>query len=161
ECSFRELLGRVREVVLEAQGHQELPFERLVQELAPERSLSHAPLFQVMLVLNNTPGRRRLEMPQLELEAVGSHGATTKFDLTIALGNGEFGLGGTIEYNRDLFGPNRMARLAGHFERILKSICTNPDQKLWQVKMLSESELYRIMVTWNETYIDTGHPQCM
>jgi amino acid adenylation domain-containing protein len=160
EVSFRELMGRVREVVLEAQEHQELPFERLVQELAPERSLSHAPLFQVMMVLDNTQGRK-LELPPLELQPVAGNSATTKFDLTLALATGEFGMGGQIEYNRDLFGPNRMARLAGHFERILESICEDPDQKLWQVKMLSEGELIQIIVKWNGTYVDTGHPNCL
>jgi non-ribosomal peptide synthetase component F len=160
EVSFRELVARVREVVLEAQGHQELPFERLVQELAPERSLSRAPLFQVMMVLDNMQGRN-LKLPGLELQPVAGHSATTKFDLTLALASGDFGMGGHIEYNRDLFGPNRIARLAGHFERILESICDHPDQKLWQLKMLSQGELFQIMVKWNATYVDTGHPNCL
>ena len=104
ESSFRELLRQKRETVLGAQAHQELPFERLVQELAPERSLSHAPLFQVMLMLDNMPARQ-LKLPELQLQAIGADSATAKFDLNLAFTtNRETGeLVGVIKYNTALF----------------------------------------------------------
>ncbi|HET6976572.1 MAG TPA: amino acid adenylation domain-containing protein [Pyrinomonadaceae bacterium] len=160
EFTFSDVLSRVREVVLEAQGHQELPFERLVQELAPDRSLSHAPLFQVTMVLNN-PSAQKLELPELELQAVGGDSATAKFDMTLALASNESGIVGRIVYNRDLFGSARMAQFAGHFTRVVESVCREPGQKLWQVEMLSEAELYQIMVTWNDTHVDNTYPQVL
>jgi amino acid adenylation domain-containing protein len=151
EVSFRELLGRVRETVLAAQSHQELPFERLVQELAPERSLSHAPLFQVMMVLDNTPARR-LELPQLELQAVGGNSATAKFDLTLALNTNSQGeLSGVIEYNTDLFDQSRLARLAEHFRTLLQAVVADPDQALARLPLLTAAERHRLLVEWNDT----------
>jgi amino acid adenylation domain-containing protein len=151
EVSFRELLGRVRETVLAAQSHQELPFERLVQELAPERSLSHAPLFQVMLVLDNTPARR-LELPQLELQAVGGSSATAKFDLTLALNTNSQGeLSGVIEYNTDLFEQSRMARLAEHLRTLLQAVTEDPNQALARLPLLTAAERHRLLVEWNDT----------
>jgi amino acid adenylation domain-containing protein len=151
EISFRELLGRVRETVLAAQSHQELPFERLVQELAPERSLSHAPLFQVMMVLDNTPARR-LELPQLELQAVGGNSATAKFDLTLALNTNSQGeLSGVIEYNTDLFEQSRMARLAEHFRTLLQAVAADPEQAVARLPLLTAAERHRLLVEWNDT----------
>ena len=159
--SFGELLQQVRETVLGAQGHQKLPFERLVQELAPERSLSHAPLFQVILALNN-PSVEKLELPQLELQAVGGGDrATAKFDMTVVLSSRERGIGGTIIYNRDLFGARKMAQFAGHFRRVVESISQDPSQKLWQVEMLSESERYQLLVSWNDTGVESVEPQVL
>ena len=157
--SFRELLQQVRETVLGAQGHQKLPFERLVQELAPERSLSHAPLFQVILALNN-PSVGKLELPQLELQAVIGDSATAKFDLTVVLSSRERGISGTIIYNRDLFGPTKMAQFAGHFRRVVESISQDASQKLWQVEMLSESERYQLLVSWNDTRVERCSRRC-
>ena len=129
EASFRELLQQVREMVLGAQAHQELPFERLVQELAPERSLSHAPLFQVMLVLDTMPARQ-LELPALQLQPLREDSATAKFDLTLVLStNRESGeLRGVLEYNRDLFDSTRMARLAEHFSALLSAVVEDANQ---------------------------------
>ncbi len=158
--SFAELLQQVREVVLGAQGHQKLPFERLVQELAPERSLSHAPLFQVILALNN-PTVGKLELPQLELQAVLGDSATAKFDLTVVLSSRERGISGLIIYNRDLFGAPKMAQLAGHFTRVVESISQDASQKLWQVEMLSESERYQLLVSWNDTQVETVQSQLL
>ncbi|HET6976571.1 MAG TPA: amino acid adenylation domain-containing protein [Pyrinomonadaceae bacterium] len=152
EFSFSELLQHVRDVVLEAQAHQELPFERLVQELAPERSLSHAPLFQVMMVLDNTPVRR-LELPQLELLAIGEDSATAKFDLTLMFNtkreSGE--LRGVIEYNTDLFDAGRIASLAEHFSILLSAVITDADRQLARLPLLSEAEQQRLLIEWNET----------
>ena len=123
ELSFSDLLSRVREVVLGAQAHQELPFERLVHELAPERSLNHAPLFQVMLVFDNTPARQ-LELPELQLQGIGTDLATAKFDLTLMMStqreSGE--LSGVLKYNAALFEDSTIARLTQSFEATLAAI---------------------------------------
>ena len=155
ESSFHSLLQQTREVVLGAQAHQELPFERLVQELAPERSLSHAPLFQVMLMLDNTPPRR-LELPALELQAIGADSATAKFDLMLALSTkGESGeLRGVIEYSTDLFDSDRMARLVEHFSVLLTAAVTDTEQRLADLPLLSETERHRLLVEWNDTYAE-------
>ena len=152
EASFSEVLSRVREVVLGAQAHQELPFERLVQELAPERSLSHAPLFQVMLVLDTMPARE-LELPGLQLQPLREDSATAKFDLTLALSpsreSGE--LDGVIEYNTELFDAARMARLAEHFSSLLSAVVEDAEQPLARLPLLSAAERHRLLVEWNDT----------
>src|SRR6185503_3476189 len=148
--SFRELLHQVRETVLGAQGHQELPFERLVQELAPERSLSHAPLFQVMMTLDNSP-ERKLELPQLELQSQGGHNATAKFDLLLALTTKRNALKGVIDYNADLFDSTRIVRLAEHFRLLLETVVEDPDQPIAQLPLLSVTERHRLLVEWNDT----------
>ena len=162
ESSFRELLQQVREVVLGAQAHQELPFERLVQELAPERSLSHAPLFQVMLVLDNMPARR-LELPGLQLQTIGEDSATAKFDLTLALStkseSGE--LNGVIEYNTELFDAARMVRLAEHFSALLTAVVADAEQPLARLPLLSEAERHRLLVEWNNTDSARSSDVCM
>jgi amino acid adenylation domain-containing protein len=152
EASFRELLQQVREVVLGAQAHQELPFERLVQELAPERSLSHAPLFQVMLALDTMPARQ-LELPQLELQSLGEDSATAKFDLTLVLSpNRESGeLRGVIEYNTALFDRSRIARLAEHFSLLLSAVVEDANYALTRLPLLSAAERHRLLVEWNDT----------
>ncbi|HMB52204.1 MAG TPA: condensation domain-containing protein, partial [Thermoanaerobaculia bacterium] len=112
---FRELLVRVREAALAAYAHQDLPFEKLVAELAPERDLVHTPLFQVMLALQNPPPAR-LDVPGLEIEALETPGTAARFDLALALRDApqEDTLAGTLEYSADLFDAATVDRLAGH-----------------------------------------------
>ncbi|HYG61234.1 MAG TPA: condensation domain-containing protein, partial [Thermoanaerobaculia bacterium] len=98
----RELLARVRDVTLEAYDHQHLPFEKLVEELAPERSLAYAPLFQVTFALQNAPVEP-IELPGLAVRPLEAESGTAKLDLVLALGEGAAGLAGTVQYNRDLF----------------------------------------------------------
>ncbi|HEY2737869.1 MAG TPA: condensation domain-containing protein, partial [Thermoanaerobaculia bacterium] len=125
ETSFRQLLGRTRETALAAYLHQEMPFEKLVEELAPERSLAHTPLFQVMLALQNAPAGN-LEIPGLRLRPISGAGATgtaAKFDLSLSLeetGGELSGLSGTVEYATDLFDGPTLDRLTGHFARLLE-----------------------------------------
>jgi non-ribosomal peptide synthetase component F len=109
--SFRQLLGRVRETALGAYTHQDVPFEQLVEELRPERDLSHTPLFQVMFVLQNTPLQQGLELPGLRLAVQAVESVTAKFDLTLSMAEGDGELGATFEYNTDLFEAGTMARL--------------------------------------------------
>ena len=153
--SFRNLLGRVREVCLGAYGHQEVPFEKLVEELAPERELSHTPLFQVMLVYQNLP-RTELELPGLRLRTLGGESQTTKFDLTLVMNDGRDGLQAVLEYNRDLFASPTIARLLDHYERLLADAVANTDKKVWDLEMLSAAEREQVLIEWNQTAVDGG-----
>jgi amino acid adenylation domain-containing protein len=148
--SFRQLLGRVREVALGAYAHQDAPFEKLVDELQPERTLSHTPLFQAVMVLQNTP-EERTEMDSLRMSGLGSKGsALAKFDLTLTLAEGESGLSGTLEYKTDLFDAATMTRIARHFERLLAAIVANPDQRLDRLPLLNDAERRQLLVEWND-----------
>src|SRR6185369_4337382 len=126
---FRELLGRVRGGALSALAHQELPFERLVEELAPERVLGRTPLFQVLFTLQNTPVGR-LDLPGLALEPLAVGSDTAKFDLTLGFQETPEGLAGVFIYNRDLFDGTTLARFAGHLARLLTAAVADPGRRL-------------------------------
>ena len=154
--SFQELLGRVRSITLEAYSHQDLPFEKLVEELNPERSLSYNPLFQVMFVLQNAPGQASqllglTETPlQLETE-------TAKFDLSLSLAEKDEELVGSWNYNTDLFDAATIERMMGHFEILLEGIVANPQQPIAQLPLLTPAERKQLLVEWNDTA--TEYPQ--
>jgi amino acid adenylation domain-containing protein len=131
--SFSELLGRVREVTLGAYAHQDLPFDKLVEALKPERSLKYSPFFQVKFVLENVP-MTRLELPglaitPLEIESIGA-----KLDLTPLLRDGPDGIHGWIEYNRDLFDASTVARFAEYFETLLRQIVDQPEARISELE---------------------------
>ncbi|HZF07637.1 MAG TPA: amino acid adenylation domain-containing protein, partial [Thermoanaerobaculia bacterium] len=149
EPSFRALLGRVRETALAAHTHQDVPFEMLVQELAPERSLAHTPLFQVMLVLQNAPFES-LEIAGLRLRQVSGIRTTAKFDLTLSLEEQDGGLAGTAEYATDLFDAATIDRLVRHFEVLLAGLLAAPDTGVAQVSILTAVERQQIR-EWNTT----------
>jgi amino acid adenylation domain-containing protein len=153
--SFRELLRRVREVCLSAYAHQDLPFEKLVEELQPERSLSHSPLFQVLFHLQNAVTERLqlsgLTMSQLEIET-----KTAKFDLSLAMAESAEGLIGRLNYNTDLFDAATIRRMAEHFQRLLEAVVENPDEQVSHLPLLTEDEKDRILIEWNETQRDYG-----
>jgi amino acid adenylation domain-containing protein len=148
--TFRELLGQVRETALEAYTHQDLPFEKLVEELQPERALSHSPLFQVAFHLQNVLTERLnlsdLSMSQLEIET-----QTAKFDLLLSMTESKAGLVGKFNYNTDLFDAATITRMAEHFERLLEAAVSNPDEQISQLRMLSEAEQDRVLFEWNDT----------
>ena len=148
--SFRELLGRVREVALGAYTHQDLPFEKLVEELRPERDLSRTPLFQVMFSLQNAP-RAALELPGLSLNRLEVENRTAKFDLTLSMVEGTNGLRGVLEYNTDLFDAATMTRMAEHFQTLLEAIVTHPAQRVAEFPLMSKTERHQLLVEWNDT----------
>jgi non-ribosomal peptide synthetase component F len=137
--SFRELLRRVREVCLEGYAHQDVPFEKLVEELQPERALGVSPLFQVKLVLQNVP-TETLELPGLKLSAWGRETNQAKLDLILLLAEGADGLSGTLEYSRDLFDAATIRRMLDHFATLLRSIVTQPEARIKKLEMLTEAE---------------------
>ncbi|HEU0078247.1 MAG TPA: amino acid adenylation domain-containing protein, partial [Longimicrobiaceae bacterium] len=157
EPTFRELLGQVRETTLGAYQHQEIPFERLVEELAPERSLAHSPLFQVMFVLQNNE-RGGLRMGALEMEplaAVGGEGIA-KFDLTLGLVEDEQGVAGSLSYRAELWDEATMERMAGHFARLVEAVVADAARPVADVAFLGEEERTQVLVEWNAT--GTGYP---
>jgi amino acid adenylation domain-containing protein len=141
--SIGDLLRRVRDTALDAHRHQNLPFERLVDELQPRRDLSHTPLFQVAFVLQNAP-QERFALPGLELSLVDLETGTAKFDLTLNLSDGgsdeRGGLSGVLEYNTDLFDEATIARAAGHLERLATEAARHPESPLWELPLLTEAE---------------------
>jgi len=139
--TFRALLGRVRETTLGAYAHQEIPFERLVEELRPERSLAHAPLFQVMFVLQNTPDGIGPGLPGLTLAGVGRTEEVARFDLVLNLAEtGDGAVHGALSYAADLFEPETAARMVEHFTTLLDAAAAAPDQPLSTLEMLSAEE---------------------
>ena len=148
--TFRELLRRVREVAFGAYDHQDLPFERLVEELQPERSLSHSALLQVMFTLQNAPAPiPRLAGLEAELEPIER--GVAKFDMSLHLRDDVDGLRALLEYNTDLFDADTIARLLGHFRTLLENIVTHPDRRLSRLPLLTEPERCQALVEWNAT----------
>ncbi|PPS41252.1 non-ribosomal peptide synthetase [Chroococcidiopsis sp. TS-821] len=148
--TFLELLQRVRETVLEALAHQTLPFEKLVDELQLARSLSYAPLFQVMLVLQNAFSIENIELPGLSVEHSRIDNHTAQFDLTFHLVESDSGLIGKLEYNTDLFDESTIVRLLEHFQILLTGIVTNPHQTLSALPLLTLAEQQQLRA-WNQT----------
>src|SRR4028118_1085235 len=147
--TFLELLGRVREVTLGAYAHQDLPFEKLVEELQPERSFSHHPLFQVVFSLQNTP-IQALELPGLTLSQLNFGNPSAKFDLEFHLWESPEGLRGQVVYSIDLFDDATISRMLGHFQTLLESIVTNPKQRLCEFALLTPAERHQLLVEFNQ-----------
>ncbi|MCP2012453.1 condensation domain-containing protein, partial [Duganella violaceipulchra] len=154
--AFTDLLQQVRRTALEAYAHQDVPFEQLVEAMKPERHMSHAPLFQVMLVLQNAP-MGTLALPGLILQPVASDSMTAKFDLTLNLTEEAGQLLGSFEYNTDLFDQTTIARMAGHFTRLLEGIVAGPGARIEELPLLSDSERQQLLVGFNATQAD--YPQ--
>jgi amino acid adenylation domain-containing protein len=146
--AFRELLRRVRTTALEAYANQDLPFEKLVEALHPERDLSQTPLFQVCFVLQNAP-RATLTLPALELSAIEVHNGTTKYDLLLLVSEKPEGLTCTVEYSTDLFEAASVQRLLGHYRVLLESIVENPDERIAAFSLLTAAEEQIILTEWN------------
>ncbi len=157
--TFLELLNRVREVTLSAYAHQYLPFEKLVEELKPERSLDQTPLFQVMLVLQNQPAEP-LAMAGLDLEPLEMETGAAKFDLTLLFGERSGGVAGTAGYRRDLFDAPTIGRMLGHFESLLAGIAADPGEHLSDLPLLSEGERHQLWVEWNDS-LETDAEACL
>ncbi|MBW4592863.1 MAG: amino acid adenylation domain-containing protein [Brasilonema angustatum HA4187-MV1] len=153
--TFLELLKRVKQVTLDAYDHQDLPFEKLVDELGKERSLSHHPLFQVAFSLQNeTPDK--LEIPGLTLTRFQWENTTTLFDLSLIFRETPQGLIGEWEYATDLFEAKTIQRMAGHFEVLLEAIVDNPRQPINTLPLMTAAELLQLQA-WNQT--QTEYPE--
>ncbi|MBW4564791.1 MAG: amino acid adenylation domain-containing protein [Mojavia pulchra JT2-VF2] len=155
--TFRDLLKQIREVALGAYAHQDLPFEKLVEEIQPERNLSHNPLFQVMFVFQNAP-RTTLELPDLNLEVLDVNSETATFDLCLTMEESEQGLRGNLEYNTDLFDAERINRVVGHFQTLLEGIITNTEQCLSNLPLVTSNE-QRQLLEWGQNQTLGEHLQ--
>ncbi|MDV5143315.1 amino acid adenylation domain-containing protein [Streptomyces sp. SBC-4] len=159
--TFREVLGRVREVSLSALAHQEVPFERLVEELAPSRSMARHPLFQVQLDLQNNADAV-LDLPGTEGGGTSSDTAVAKFDLEIRLTEthdehgAPAGVRGQVVAAADLFDPDTVRDLRGRFVRVLGLLTVDPQTRLSDLEVLDSDERRRVLVEWNDTEADLG-----
>jgi amino acid adenylation domain-containing protein len=148
--TFRELLGRVRRVTLDALLHQEAPFERVVEAVQPERQLARSPLFQVLFSLQNTP-RESYELPGLAFTRVALPATTAKFDLSLSCTELPDGLGANLEFDLDLYEPATADRLLGQLGTLIASALTEPDARLSALQLLSMEERKQVLATWNRT----------
>jgi len=157
--TFSGLLQQARNVVLEAYANQDVPFEQVVDGLEIERSLSYNPLFQVMFALQNAP-LNALKLPNLKAQYLAVENQRIKFDLSLFLEEIETEKGsyleGFWEYDGDLFTPERITRMVGHFQTLLKGIVANPQQTIGELPLLTESEKQQLLVEWNQT--QTSYP---
>ena len=154
--SFRELLGRVRKTVLEAHEHQHLPFERLVEELQPDRDLSRTPLFQVMLLMHDLPDNE-FQLTGLHVSEFPFATNLTMFDLTLEAAETSAGVTGVLSYARDLYERKTMDRMARQLRAIVETMVNNPDQRIGDLSLLTEAERRQALVDWNHT--KTEYPQ--
>lgn len=153
---FSTFLQQVREVALGAYAHQDLPFEYLVEQLQPERNLSHNPLFQVMFILHNTP-MPAVEVSELTINYLDPEPETARFDLSLDMYEAS-GLTGIFEYNTDLFTPATIERLISHWQTLLAAIAANPEQRIGQLQFLTAAERQSLVVANNTSYVA---PQCI
>ena len=177
--TFRELLNRVKEVALGAYAHQDLPFEKLVEELHPDRALNQNPLFQVAFALQNAPGNR-LELPELTLSPQQLDVGTARFDLEFHLwerspnssGSNQSpsnklwvdsseGISGMVIYSADLFDEATITRMLCHFQTLLESIVANPEQRIANLQYLSAKERDHLLVECNNTQADYPQELCV
>jgi amino acid adenylation domain-containing protein len=159
--AFRQALRRVREVCLAAYDHQDLPFERLVDELHLERDLSRNPLFQVMFVLQDAL-MRTVELPGLTLSPVKGDREIAYFDLTLEIGENEHGpMEVALVYNADLFEPGTIARMLGNLRVVLEAVVADPDQRISDVPFLTTAERRQLLEEWNCTKTASEQSLCI
>jgi hypothetical protein len=148
--TFRELLGRVKEVTLGAYEHQDVPFEKLVEELQPERDLSPSPLFQVMFVLQNAP-MGKLTLKGVQFETIPIETDTTKFELTLGIIERDDVFIGGISYSSDVFDASTIEQFVSSFQVLLEGVGVHPSLRLSELPLLTGEEQHRLLVEWNDT----------
>ena len=149
--TFRELLSRVREVCLGAYAHQEVPFEKVVEDLAPERSLNRNPLFQVMFTMQNAP-REELRLGGLRINHLETESGTAPYDLKLWIQDGDGALSGALQYKTELFDEETVARMLGSFKQLMQGVVKDSDRRLSELPLLDETERRRVLSEWNDTH---------
>ncbi len=158
--SFRELLSRVRENTLGAYANQDVPFEMLVDAVAPERSRSRNPLFQAAFVLQNAPASP-LDLSGLKVQVEESDSGTSKFDLTLVTQETEDGISVCFEFSTDLFDEGTIRRMAEHLETLLSGIAENPERPISELPLMSDVEQNRVVHEWNQTTAPFPADRCI
>src|SRR5262249_52576016 len=158
--TFRELLARVRDVVLGAQAHPEVPFERLIDELGLDRSLRYNPVFQVMFSFQRAP-HSIVAPPGLTASPVNVRSGAAHFDLTLEMTERQDGLEAGLGYHTDLFDEATASRMVEHFQRLLEGIAEDPERPLSRLPLSSEEERRRLLVEWNDTAAEFPSEKCV
>ncbi|MEM9218552.1 MAG: amino acid adenylation domain-containing protein [Cyanobacteria bacterium P01_F01_bin.150] len=159
--SFQQLLQQVRQVVLDAEANQDIPFDQVVQALQPQRDSSYNPLFQVMFVLQNAPLTASTVADLTFMPKVIDSGVS-KFDLLLeVVSSPESGTSGWFEYSTDLFDSETISRLAGHFQVLLEGLVQNPQMPICELPLLTLQEQHQLIVEWNRTQVDYPEGQCL
>ncbi len=158
--SFLELLKRVRTAALEAYAHQDMPFEQLVEQLQPDRSMNRHPLFQVMFQLGNAP-MSEASLPGLTLQGIETERVTTQFDLSVDIVEDADGLLAVAEYSTDLFDARTVARLLGHFRNVLERVAERADESIARLPLLSDAEREQLLIEWNATGGERPPDKCL
>ncbi|HEX8150236.1 MAG TPA: amino acid adenylation domain-containing protein [Pyrinomonadaceae bacterium] len=158
--TVRELLGREREVALGAYAHQDVPFERLVEELQPQRNLSQTPLFQVVLAMQNAP-RGAFELAGVRMTEEPVESGTAKFDLVLTLEETAEGLAASFEYSTDLFDAATVRRMAGHYAQILRGMAHDAGQRVSRLTPLTEPERRGLLAAWARTGEEFAAGECL
>ncbi|HZI86285.1 MAG TPA: amino acid adenylation domain-containing protein, partial [Pyrinomonadaceae bacterium] len=160
DLTVSDLLRQVREVALAAYAHQNLPFEKLVQALRPDRDPSRTPLFQVMFQLRNLP-KGDVKIPGLEFEPISLDTGLAKFDLSLEIAEKPKVLECQFEYNSDIFDAATILRLEGHFRNLLENLVDHSNQRLSDLPLLTEVERHQLLVNWNSTKKDYADDLCI
>ncbi len=158
--SFRTVLRQVKATALEAYAHQELPFEKLVEALRPNRDLSREPIFQVVFTLQNTP-HQPTRIAGLSIAPFDTGPVPAKFDLELSLSEVDGALTGSLVYATDLFDDTTIARLISHFGRLLEGIVADPDRRIAELALLREAECRQLIVEFNDTAAPYRQDRCM
>jgi amino acid adenylation domain-containing protein len=158
--SFRRLLGRVREMALGAYAHQDVPFEKLVDELQAERDLQRTPLFQVCFVYQGAGGND-VQMPLLALSPIATDTNTAKFELTLTLMETGDGLLGQLQYNTDLFARETIMRMIGHFTTLLEGVVADPNAPISRLPILTAQERRQLLEVWNDPRVLYPQAECL
>ncbi|HEY0384393.1 MAG TPA: amino acid adenylation domain-containing protein, partial [Pyrinomonadaceae bacterium] len=158
--TFQDIVRRVSQMTLEAYDHQDLPFEKLVEVLQPERDMGHSALFQVMFVLQNA-SVSPLDLPGLTLAPVEVHSRTSKFDLALELVEDERGLTALAEYNTDLFDAPFIERMLAQFQTLLEGIVRRPESRISELPLLAKADERQLLFEFNDTAIEYPPPACI
>jgi len=159
--TFRQLLGRVREVAVGAYAHQDLPWDKLIEELHPERALSRNQLFQMLFIFHEHSVEQSVKLPGLSVRHLRIELGTARFDLSLAMTKEKNRLSGCVEYNTDLFDRASITRLLGHFQVLLEGIVLDSDLPISRLPLLTEAERHQMLVEWNDTQGEYPKASCL
>jgi amino acid adenylation domain-containing protein len=161
QMTFVDFLAQVKQRVIAAQAHQDLPFEQLVEALQPERSLNHSPLFQVMYNHQTQAGGEHSGLPGLAVEAVAWDNHTAKFDLTLETLEHQTGISAALIYATDLFDAGTARSMARHWQNLLAAVIEQPTQRIADLTLLDDKEYQQIVKGWNATHASYPHDRCV